>query len=216
VSVLEIATVEPLIETVEISSITRDVVVRAKGTNKVTVAEYAQAMREGAIFPPVVLYKDRTTLRLAEGAHRIEAALAIGLTTITAEIRSGGIKPCIEHAVSSGRDFGLRFSTRDKRFQIELMLGNFPKWSDRKIAEALGVDHKTVAATKRRLAGNADAGEIPQGQENEIPASGNTPTGDLIERQVIKFRRLYSEIPDVDKSAFSDRVLAILSEQRAE
>lgn len=207
---LQIEAVEPLIETVEISSITRDVVVRAKGVNRVTVAEYAQAMREGANFPPVVLYKDRTTIRLSEGAHRIEAALAIGMTTISAEIRVGGRKECISHAVSTGRDYGLRFSTRDKRHQTELMLGNFPKWSDRKIAEALGIDHKTVAATKRRLAeATAEPGEIPQADPNEPREPA--PEADALEKPLAKLRALVALVPESERARFADLVLKLLT-----
>jgi hypothetical protein len=201
-SALRIAAVEP--ETIEIASITRDVVVRAKGTDRATVAAYAQAMRDGAIFPPVVLYRDRTGLRLAEGAHRIDAALANGLTTIAAEVRQGGRKEALQHAVSTGRDFGLRFSTRDKRHQCEMMLGNFPKWSDRKIADALGVDHKTVAATKRRLADVG--GEIPQGEPEQA---------DPCEKPLAKFRALLALVPEAERARFAELVLALLAAPEA-
>lgn len=204
-STLKIAAIEP--ESVEISTITRDVMVRANGTDRATVAAYAQAMRDGAIFPPVILYRDRQTLRLSEGAHRIEAALAIGLTTIDAEIRQGGRKECIAHAVSTGRDFGLRFGTRDKRHQIELMLGNFPKWSDRKIAEALGIDHKTVAATKRRLADAAAVGEIPQ---------GDTEQTDPCEKPLARFRSILALVPEAERPRFAELVLAMLTAPTAE
>lgn len=203
---------ERVIETIDIACITRDVVVRARGTDRATVAAYAQAMRDGAVFPAIVVYRDRTATRLSEGAHRVEAALAIGMTTITAEIRQGGRKECIAHAVSTGRDFGLRFSTRDKRHQIELMLGNFPKWSDRKIAEALGVDHKTVAATKRRLAEPApEAGEIPQPEDGKKPA----PSLDATDKALAKFRALLALVPESDRAAFGDKVVAILTDRSA-
>jgi hypothetical protein len=206
-----------VIEEIEISTITRDVVVRARGTNRVTVSEYTAAMLANGVdsFAPIICYRDsRNVVRLCDGAHRLEAASATGATTIRAEIRTGGRKECLAHAVSTGRDFGLRFSTRDKRHQCELMLGNFPKWSDRKIAEALGIDHKTVAATKRRLAKNtAAAGEIPQGNSDENPETISRPAADNFDRMLAKFRRLFSEIPEASRAAFVDRVVEIMSDR---
>lgn len=210
---LQIEAVEPVIEQIEIASIVRDVVVRAKGTDRDTVAAYAQAMRDGAVFPPVILYREArngTVLRLAEGAHRVEAALAIGLTTIAAEVRTGDRKACIVHGISTGRDFGLRFSTRDKRHQTELMLGNFPKWSDRKIAEALGIDHKTVAATKRRLAeATAEPGEIPQPDPSE-PRSP-APEADPLDKPLAKLKALVAMVPASERQRFADLALSLLA-----
>jgi hypothetical protein len=210
----QIEAAAPVIEEIEIASITRDVVVRAKGTNRVTVSEYAAAMLANGIdsFPPIICYRDsRNVTRLSEGAHRLEAALATGATTIRAEVRSGGRKECLAHAVSTGRDFGLRFSTRDKRHQCELMLGNFPKWSDRKIAEALGIDHKTVAATKRRLAEPApEPGEIPQGDSAE--PSSRKPEVDAVDVAMRKFRALVALVPASERARFAELVLSMLTE----
>ena len=55
------------------------------------VAEYAEAMRNGAVFPPVTVFKDpkKPIWYLADGFHRVESALRAGKTTIEAEQRIG-------------------------------------------------------------------------------------------------------------------------------
>ncbi len=42
--------------------------------NQTTVEEYASDMREGASFPPVLLFNDGTDYWLADGFHRVLAA----------------------------------------------------------------------------------------------------------------------------------------------
>jgi len=214
---LEIQAVEPVIEMIEIASISRDVVVRAKGAARATVREYTRAMAGGAVFPPIVVYRDsKGALQLSDGAHRLEAALANGATTIAAEVRTGSRKDCLVHAVGSARTHGLRFTTADKRKAIELLVGNFPKWSARKIAEACGVDHKTVSATMARLA--APAGEIPQAAASTNGAGAEPASPEPVDplaKSVTQFRKLLGTIADEQRSAFGDQVLAILSEARA-
>lgn len=165
---------ERVTEEIEIASIVRDVVVRAgAGVNRATVAEYAAAMqaieeavkkgKEAKPFPLPVCYRDRNVTRLADGAHRIEAAIALGATTVKVEIRVGGRKEALQYAVTSGRTHGLRFSTRDKQHQCEIFLKTYPNMKDRAIGRELGVDHKTVKAARDRLATRSQTrGEIPQ------------------------------------------------------
>jgi len=76
-------------------------------------------------------------------------------------VRAGSKRDALLFAVGSDLTAGLRRTTADKRRAIALVLGNFPKLSDRKIAAACGTDHKTVAAARRAL--EAPIGEIPQG-----------------------------------------------------
>lgn len=155
------------IETIEISSIVETVRVRVKAS-RTTIEEYAAAMTAGAKFPPIVCYRDADgSLLLSDGAHRLSAVRKIGGTTIAARIMSGSKRDCLIHAVASASEFGLRFSTKDKRHQIELFISSYPKMKDREIGRAIGVDGKTVAAHRERLA--AAPAEIPQATEPTEP-----------------------------------------------
>ncbi|RUU98603.1 hypothetical protein EOB36_23255 [Mesorhizobium sp. M6A.T.Cr.TU.017.01.1.1] len=140
--------------------------IRVGGTDVAVVAEYAEAMEQGATFPPVVLFHDGGAEYFpADGFHRIAAAKKMGRSTIFADVRHGNHRDAILHAVGSNADHGLRRTQADKRNAVETLLHD-PEWSrlsDRKIAEAAKVDHKTVAKIRREL-----TGEIPTGRMNGV------------------------------------------------
>lgn len=43
------------------------------------IEDYAEAMRAGAVFPPVVVYFDGEAYWLADGFHRVKAARGAGV-----------------------------------------------------------------------------------------------------------------------------------------
>ena len=163
---------------------------RVSGTDPGVVAEYAESMETGAVFPAIILYFNGTDYWPADGFHRIEAARRIDKDTILAEVREGGQRDAILFAAGANASHGLRRSQADKRRSIETLLRD-PEWSrgsDREIGKACAVDHKTVGKVRREL-----TGEIPtdrkvtyrdrHGNESEmkVSASGNA-TGSMLEK----------------------------------
>ncbi len=170
-STFEIEAVGPT--TIALETLTRDpeLTCRAAGVNKATAAEYAEAMKAGAVFPPVVVFVDQKGAHwLADGFHRCAAAELAELAEVSADVRQGSRKDALLYAASANSSHGLRRTNADKRRAVLLVLGNFPKWSDRKIGESCGVDHKTVSAARASLATEPEGGEIPQG-DPEPPSS---------------------------------------------
>ncbi len=139
------------------------------------VRDYADDMAAGATFPPVVVYHDGTGYWLGDGFHRVEAARKLERETIDAEVLDGGERDAILHGIGSNASHGLRRTQADKRRAVERLLRDeeWSKWSNRKIAEAAKVDHKTVANVRRDLLG----GEFPtQGRsDGEIPRTNGKP-----------------------------------------
>jgi len=140
------------------------------------VAEYADEMLAGTTFPPVVLYQEGETYWLADGYHRVDAARRINLETITAAIHEGTSRDAILHGIGANAVHGLRRTQADKRRAVERLLRDpeWAKWSNRKVAAAARVDHKTVGKIRRELTGeiptpNRTGGEIPRrnGKPNE-------------------------------------------------
>ena len=86
------------------------------------VAEYADEMLAGTIFPPVVLYQDGETHWLADGYHRVDAARKIGLGTISATIHEGTSRDAILHGIGGNAVHGLRRTQADKRRAVERLL----------------------------------------------------------------------------------------------
>ena len=148
------------------------------------VREYADDMAAGAVFPPVEVYYDGSIYWLAEGYHRVAAARLLDRETIDAEVLDGGERDAILHGIGSNASHGLRRTQADKRRAVERLLRDeeWSKWSNRKIAEAAKVDHKTVATVRRELLG----GEFPTParQNGEIPRTIGKPnptSGSVVE-----------------------------------
>ena len=135
-----------------------------------TVDQYAEAMLEGAVFPPIIVYSDGEDCFLADGFHRVLAAEKLEWREIDADVRAGGRQDAIWYALAANKIHGLRMSRADVRRAIKRALQEFPERSNRNIATQIGCDPKTVEAA--RLSHEA-AGEIPHVQER-TGADGKT------------------------------------------
>jgi hypothetical protein len=124
------------------------------------VEDYANAMADGAMLPPVIVFHDGTDHWLADGFHRREAHKVLGLPEIDCDVRQGTRRDAVLFSVSANADHGLRRTNEDKRRAVRKLLDDdeWARWSDREIARRCGVDHKTVAT----LRPPGPSGEVPQ------------------------------------------------------
>jgi ParB/Sulfiredoxin domain len=138
--------------------------------NQETAAEYAQAMQEGAQFPPIVVYYDGETYWLADGFHRVEAARRTG-RAVLAEIRPGTRRDAVLAAVGANDQHGLRRTRADVQRAIKTLLrdAEWQHWSDREIARQVRCSDKTVGAARARL-----SAEIPHIDQRTVERSGTT------------------------------------------
>lgn len=113
--------------------------------NKDVVAEYAEAMKEGAKFPPVIVFRTnekpeatednplvekkegQESFYLADGYHRVDAAREAGRIEIEAEIRDGGYNEALRFALQANAMHGLRLTNADKRRALDLAWKNRDK-----------------------------------------------------------------------------------------
>jgi ParB-like chromosome segregation protein Spo0J len=123
--------------------------------NEETIEEYAEAMRNGDKFPPVVVFSDDgASYWLADGFHRYHAAKkTANKWTLPAEIRDGGKREAILFAVGANASHGLRRSREDKRNSVLKLLNDkeWSQWSDREIARRCQVSPDTVNRIRRSL-----------------------------------------------------------------
>lgn len=152
------------------------------GMNEALIDEYAEAMRAGAVFPPIDVFEDPNDpdiLWLGGGFHRTPAAAKAGFDEIEANIHKGGKREALLFSLGENITHGLRRSAADKRKAVQTLLQDpeWAQWSDREIARKVGVDHKTVAAVRGEL---APTGEFPSSK----------PTGELRKGRDGKLRRL--------------------------
>lgn len=140
--------------------------------DEATVADYAEAMRDGADFPPVVVFNDGSAMWLADGFHRFHATRAAGFATIKIAEHQGTRRDAMLYGFGANAKHGLRETRADKRRKIEAMLrdSEWVQWSDREIARKCGVDHKTVSAGRAELVAS---GEIPQIDARTVERAGS-------------------------------------------
>ena len=121
--------------------------------NEHIVHEYAEAMTEGAHFPPVVLFRDAEGYWIGDGNHRCRAAKQVGDTTIKAEVREGGWREAFLYACSANTTHGLRRDKLDIRGIVWRLLTDeeWGQWSDREIARRCAVSHPYVGKLRAEI-----------------------------------------------------------------
>jgi len=129
--------------------------------NNQTVTEYADALKEGAKFPPVVAFHDGATYWLADGFHRYHAHKQAVLDKIEADVRQGALREAILYSVGANTEHGLRRTNADKRKAVMTMLTSetvarndgAESWSDNEIARTCKVSQPFVAKMRSFAAG---------------------------------------------------------------
>ena len=122
------------------------------------VEEYAEAMREGNIFPPVEIILEGGTAWVCDGWHRVLAARLINAEgTIDANVTAGTLNDAIWHAAAANRAHGQRRTNADKARAVMLALKAKPDSTNKVLAEHCGVSEQTIC---NYLAAGAAATEI--------------------------------------------------------
>lgn len=139
------------VETVCIADFDRNGLQTRVALDEETVKDYAEAMEKRAKFPPVKAFCDGTKIYLADGFHRVEAALRSGFKKIKADVSPGGFVDALRFALGANANHGLRRTNADKRRSLEMawdhrveLFGGEP--SNALLAEMCGVSDRTVAS----------------------------------------------------------------------
>lgn len=117
------------------------------------VDEYADAMRHGTTFPPIIIFREGETYWLADGFHRVYAARVVGCTTIAADVYAGTRRDAVLYAVGANAKHGLRRTNADKRRAVTMLLDDeiWWQWSDKEIARRCAVSQPFVSKVRREL-----------------------------------------------------------------
>jgi len=121
--------------------------------NEEVVAEYTEAVKQGAEFPPVTVYHDGSDYWLADGFHRYFAHKRAAKDEVAADVRTGTLRDATLHSVGANGRHGLRRTNEDKRRAVMILLNDieWSEWSDSEIARRCEVSHQTVARVKNSL-----------------------------------------------------------------
>lgn len=128
------------------------------GLDNEAVQRYAEAIKDGAVLPPVVLFYDAASESyfLADGFHRRAAYRLLGRTTINVVIHIGTLRDAVLYSVGANAEHGLPRSNDDKRRAVMRLLTDpeWAQWSDNKIAKACHVHHSTVGEYRKSILRN--------------------------------------------------------------
>ena len=143
--------------------------------NQETVNEYAVDLKEGAKFPPIVLYKNEKSYYVGDGWHRIFAFKKAGEKSIDAEIKQGTKRDAILFSVGSNAAHGLRRTNEDKRKAVTLLLedDDWVQWSNREIARQCGVNHTFVGKLRKELTGVKHQSTVRKGADGRTINTAN-------------------------------------------
>ncbi len=119
--------------------------------NQQTVSDYADALKDGANFPPLTVFSDGNNYWLADGFHRLESLKVNGETKASCEVRRGTRLDALRFALSANAAHGLRRTNADKRRAVEIALHEFSGVSDNQIALWCAVSHPFVASIRRSV-----------------------------------------------------------------
>jgi hypothetical protein len=143
------------------------------------VSEYADAMREGANFPPVVVFNDGVRYWLADGFHRYHASKKVGFIDIDADVKQGTQRDAVLYSVGANTDHGLRRSNSDKRKAVLTLLEDdeWSQWTQTKISEQCGVSQqfvsKLVAENPQSSYNNSKIKKVKRGDQEYTVKTDN-------------------------------------------
>lgn len=128
-----------------------------------TVLEYAEIQN----MPDVVVFHDGTDYWLADGFHRVMAAIHAKKKHVSAEVKKGSKLDAAWYACGANAAHGLRRTNADKRKAVRMAMELEGGKSLQVLADHCGVHIDTVRAVKK---------EVESGGRNRPPDHTETPT----------------------------------------
>lgn len=118
--------------------------------NEQTIEDYAESLKQGDEFPPVLTYFDGISYYLTDGYHRYHAHKKAGKAGIICEVVNGTFTDAVLRATSVNSKHGMRRTYADKRKAVMTLLDDFEwsQWSNSEIARHCGVSHTFVASLR--------------------------------------------------------------------
>jgi transcriptional regulator with XRE-family HTH domain/transposase-like protein len=152
-------------------SLTVDLAIQQRvSTDDALVVEYSQDIRAWIAQAPIDVFGADGKYIVADGFTRTNACLAAEMDYIYARVHPGTRRDALLFAIGANRAHGLRRSNEDKHRAVETLLQDpeWSQWSDRRIAEQVGVSDKTVAAARRGISNCGISAVEPTGPADAV------------------------------------------------
>ena len=186
------------------------------GLDEATVAEYTEAITgpNSWPFPPLVAFFDGSHYWLADGFHRLAAAvrfckqekIASTSLAVLVDIRQGDRRDAILHSVGANAEHGLRRTNEDKRRAVTRLLHDdeWSQWSDREIARRAKVSDRFVNNLRKELSANRS-----QMTNTQRTATRNGITYTIDTANIGKAQPAPAPAAQDDKFSYQSRIAAV-------
>ncbi len=138
-------------EEIPISQIIEDPAIQPRSKIKSTVIDdYAAAMRSGAQFPAIDVFRINDRYYVVDGFHRLQATRKVGRESIHAEIHQGTVRDAIIFAAGTNTRHGIQRTNADKKQVVQRLLDDaeWVQWSNVAIANACQVSEHLVRSLR--------------------------------------------------------------------
>ena len=163
------------IEILPLTSISRSCGTQMRiSENAAAIEDYAEAVRNGSVFPPLIVFTDGKHYWLADGFHRFAAFLKCGLDSCRCDVREGTLNDAKRFACEANKEHGLQRTQSDKRNAIKeyLTISGLEKLSNSEIGKRLGVSHHLVCAVRGEL-------KLAPSPKSHVGGGGKAPVGNF-------------------------------------
>jgi len=169
-----------------------------KKLSKEYIDFYCEDLKNGAIFPPIDVFKEKGSGRyiLANGFHTLIAHIHAEIEEIECTIHEGGMRECLEFAFGANSEHGLRRTNADKRHTVEMALKDpyFGQLKRQEIADMCRVTKRTVQKIANHVAvedpdsgvNGLSPGEPQEPNNNDHRPTKAPPTQPEIERDELR------------------------------
>ena len=120
-----------------------------------TVTQYIEDVKNGAIFPPLVVFAEPNSERyiLADGFQRLQAYVECDVTEAQCELHEGDLHAAFRYCLGANTQHGARRTNADKIHVVEMALKD-PEVSQmqvQEIADLCRVDRNTIRRVREKL-----------------------------------------------------------------
>jgi len=180
-----------------------------KTLDRQVIDAYKEDIEHGAIMPPLIVFAEQGSQRfiLADGFHRLLAAINAGQKEVDVEVHEGRMLEALIYALGANAGHGLRRTNADKVNAVKIALKDpaISQMTQREIADICRVSHSTVCREIRRstLGGKSGGNGEPGTSQPVEPFSHDivrptrpAPTQNTVDRgELIEALRMIRGIP---------------------
>ncbi|MEW1629047.1 ParB/RepB/Spo0J family partition protein [Streptomyces sp. NPDC089173] len=159
-----------------------------------------------ARLPPILVH--RPTMRVIDGAHRLRAAVVRGDDRIMVRYFDGSEADAFVLAVRLNSEHGLPLSLSDRKAAAARIIASHTQWSDRRIAEVVGLAANTVGAIRQRSTAQNEQPNASIGRDGRMRprngAEGRLRAGELMRANPAASLREIARLAGISAATASD------------